>query len=930
MRHDALDNVTLELEYASRVNWSLLHAGVPFLFKLCVTGSLDLACELTLDLLIFSNRDNTTILLNNTRVRVTQDDVKAARNLASVSHADMVHQWLKRQAWSMGDNVEAATLSVRLPDGRAVSCPVEVSPPTYWYRAIDHAGRPTDRLPCTRVTIALRDAHPLPVISHGAHDCAEKAAYPPLAAAIAAPLAAAIAAFVDINDPYVRQDGQEDGLGSRVAEYVRVLEGEKTPSLSKVLESFYKVVLEKRNLRHVDFLHEYSPEEQAVRVLKSDRERGALCLDLVVLGCEVLESWGFSPIFILTDRGGHAVLGAWSEDKGFADGLPVCRDTQTFADLVKNKVVSVLDVTLALSQVSYDQASRDSPLAFSPEAMSGFVYAVDIVVYAVDIAAARGWPRAAPTFRILPLHRPRAVAEWVVPYLERKFPADLQRQRAHITLRSKDQAGSGEMKDDGRLEVDLEHLDDPDALFIPARCEVPGEIEDITLDPSSKWHWPPAGLPRKNGKLALAVLANGGGGKSYLCRRLAKVMATCYLSDSTPSNPVPIFYPLRQFVRGASLLESLARHVGCSGPEDLAHAANHVPLLFILDALDESDFGRAAGSPKDYEELLQPLLSLANTSVFLTGRPAMFPGAPRRFLPPDFTIVYLKDWDKTDDLTSFLRACEHIKGIQFNGGWSTFYDVVFGPSGSQNLRELAKTPLLARMIVQTRDLIEREVRSGEKKFDELDLYRKYTGHCFQRKWTLTGQDLAAAAHKEIALSMYMTGRNALSADNISIDLAAYLMRYGINIWRQFSHHGCVVYGLLVPDKEKTFRFSHLSFEHYFLAERLADELRSSLASSILPGKFRSIGTLGLLDGVPSETTCPGTHHISGRDPQARRTALESRGCKTECACQAQEVVAQRQDCLSAARDSARRRPRRRCLSKPRARIPEWRRFFAAQ
>src|SRR5262249_46055896 len=142
-------------------------------------------------------------------------------------------------------------------------------------------------------------------------------------------------------------------------------------------------------------------------------------------------------------------------------------------------------------------------------------------------------------------------------------------------------------------------------------------------------------------------------------------------------------------------------------------------------------------------------------------------------------------------------------------------------------------PLFARMIVETREDV---VRSGDVT-GELDLYRRYTTTCLNRRQEYVEPAEARGATAEIALWMYVEHTSALATDTILKRLALYKQERSTQFWREWVARDVVLHGFLVPEGDQRFRFSHLSLEHYFLAERLAEELTDLSTRKVLSKLF---------------------------------------------------------------------------------------------
>jgi hypothetical protein len=378
-------------------------------------------------------------------------------------------------------------------------------------------------------------------------------------------------------------------------------------------------------------------------------------------------------------------------------------------------------------------------------------------------------------------------------------------------------------------------LHDPAGFFVPLSARVQGEeAPRPVLDGEEGLI---AGVLAPGGRLAL--LANGGGGKTYVCEHLAHRLARACLELPRGGPVLPIFLRLRDVGRtDEDIVQVLCRRLHCE-PRDLRMVARTRRLVFILDSLEESDFCRLHGDdPAKYVALLRSISSLANGSILLTARPSLFSARAVADFLPGFQLAELARWTD-EEVGTFFRRCAEEKGLRLPGGWQTFHGFV---QEHERLYDLARTPLFARMIAVTWASPSGGKSGLSAVQTEADLYERYTEQCFRRREHQVKVDDAREATGVIAGLMLRYQEDVLPGDTIAHDLARHRLDKGIQHWRIFVERDVLIHGLLVPEggedrqgrRLDLHRFSHASFQHFFIAERLAGELLAAVGGHTLP------------------------------------------------------------------------------------------------
>ena len=777
--------IEIEVVYVKNLNWSLLQLGLPLVLKFRVKAQGQTRTP-TLVFSIGSFLKRVPYKPPENDERDLSGDLRSKLSLSNFS---------VQNAWQIETTPRSEALVIEFSNGERVDLPLEVSPPTYWHRCLPMPGFGGRSIPCHHATILLTPTWQQPTIR------IRDEGVPPENLPIL-PIELAVAALIDPNDPETRQGAAPGTIGHRIDDILKIAAGlraESTSAPSEVLAAF-NMAFRERSTPVAEFLVEFEPAQQAVRLLTKDRERGAVCLDIAVLASEALEARRARPLFILTNGGRHSVAGVWADAQSkFHEAKQLCLDPIEIGRLVAEGKLLVCDPRGSTGEIT----KETSTLAWKTLG-EGFVHAV-------DVSACRQ--------KVKPLERPFAHGtHWVRPYLD---SLDIL-----VGLKATPKAEANLAPSESGTEL----LDDPVGVFVAMRCRPEGRPDTVAvLDSQSGPGWLTQKLVERQGFVAL--LGDGGAGKTYLTRRFASELIA-RRRERGDEAPLPLFFPLRYLSPADRLDEAVARWLGFSGAEVLKSMANSTRLVVLLDALDEAS--RRYTAREDFDKLFAPIRDLPNCSVLLTARSAIFPGNPDQFLS-GFQIANLQKWS-ADDLFRFLVQCEG-KDVVFRNGVGKFHEKL---TRNTNLRDLTQTPLFARMLVETRDYIETD---GDVR-DEIDLYRRYAMTCFRRRPKEISNmtpDRAAGATAETALVMYLLGKDAVPAEKLATDLDTHLHGDGIDVYREFVARDVLVHGVLAPEPslrdEHAFRFTHISLQHYFLAERLYESLSRSLSTQLLPQLF---------------------------------------------------------------------------------------------
>lgn len=313
----------------------------------------------------------------------------------------------------------------------------------------------------------------------------------------------------------------------------------------------------------------------------------------------------------------------------------------------------------------------------------------------------------------------------------------------------------------------------------------------------------------------LVILGDFGTGKTTLSRHYAYKLAQAWVDQSDPLG-LPLYVNLRDLAdfqqMEASLAHLLRQEYGVSVTEvGMQYWLSHGRTLLILDGLDEMLARLDQRHISRELRLLRVFQSRYRVKIVLTCRTHFFRSHIDEALLGDVVRVYMLKWDTTE-IEDYIRRNAGSASDAALSMLKTTY----------NLEELAQTPIFLKMIAETLGSLEGTVHRTR-------LYEHYTD-----RWIL-GQDYRAAMppeekHRfmeELALSMVQSGKPIVPHTHIPKLVRDVMSVQDYDRVRSLEEdvRTCT---FLVRNRDGDYRFSHRSFMEFFVARRIAQELKACM------------------------------------------------------------------------------------------------------
>ena len=377
--------------------------------------------------------------------------------------------------------------------------------------------------------------------------------------------------------------------------------------------------------------------------------------------------------------------------------------------------------------------------------------------------------------------------------------------------------------------------------------------------------------------------ASGGlwNGKDALLRKLAVTLAHRYLDPSSGSGtPAPIYVDMREFSHVVSLrqimLDLLDRsQVHLSSYEAFSHVFTEGRIVLLLDGFDElASKSNLQVTLRNFRELNKSALGKAKLILscrqhyfvddaqvrHFHGAPEDTRVGPRTYTDlyreiagrPNFQIGYLGDFDDML-IAQFLRQ-RHGEAAE-----AVMLETI---KGQYNLQDLARRPVLLEMISDSLQ----EIVSQSGLVTSAVLYQVYTDIWLERNdWntTLTPdarnnliEEFAARASREPDACLHYSEIPRIVRE-LNPDLSSLEMDQCDRELRRA--------GFLVRDSGGNYRFSHRSFQEFFLARHVI----RSIADATTPDSLNFTRELPVVTSEVFRFVC---HSIEGR-PDAMSSAI---------------------------------------------------------
>ncbi len=348
----------------------------------------------------------------------------------------------------------------------------------------------------------------------------------------------------------------------------------------------------------------------------------------------------------------------------------------------------------------------------------------------------------------------------------------------------------------------------------------------------------------KEEKNHISLLGDYGTGKTSFCKKFAHDLALQY-KQNPQANRIPILVTLRDYAKAMNVRQLITdvlineykiSIVDYSLFEKLNKSGK---FLLIFDGFDEM------AQKVDYDVTKKNFWELAkavvpNSKVLLTCRTPYFrtPKEERDVLgkkeedyidireKPNFEILYLLEFDDKD-ITDCLSK-------RFPAEWKTHYEQM---KKIHDLPDLAKRPVMLDMIVKSLDRLQLLKKEKGKKIiiNPAILYHTFTQEWLDRDFR-DGRTFVKPGDKEffmeeLALQMHSTQQMSLHFSKLperikrhfKLDKAAEIDYFDSDI------RTC---SFLKRDNQGNYAFGHKSFMEFFIAQKVAREIKENKAGRV--------------------------------------------------------------------------------------------------
>jgi len=380
----------------------------------------------------------------------------------------------------------------------------------------------------------------------------------------------------------------------------------------------------------------------------------------------------------------------------------------------------------------------------------------------------------------------------------------------------------------------LERIQDP-----RKRRQKSSGIREILDDYIYDW------LDRKT-KYQMLLLGDYGTGKTTVCMRFAYLFAKKYLQFGSRQR-IPLLVSLRDYAHGPGarqlITDFLVNKCNVRINYDIFKKMNRLgKFILILDGFDEM---AARVEPSVTIDLIQNLneLMVTGSKILLTGRPGYFPSQNelessfRSGLPVDpYEKVYAERIEKEVPYFRhlYILPFKHEQVVQllskredelWSAGRITCDQVIKTIETTYNLLDLAERPVLLDIIVKTIP----KLSSRLKRVNAQRLYEIYTDFWIQREETkrrkLISKKDKLLFMEELAFQMFLKEKLVVNYIGLSPTIKEYF-HIQESAKLDYFVHDIRTCSFLNRDSAGNYYFAHKSFMEFFVASKLANEIRN--------------------------------------------------------------------------------------------------------
>ena len=361
---------------------------------------------------------------------------------------------------------------------------------------------------------------------------------------------------------------------------------------------------------------------------------------------------------------------------------------------------------------------------------------------------------------------------------------------------------------------------------------------------------------RSEGQLQLTILGDYGTGKSTVAKRLAYRQAKRYLDNPT-NERIPILIELKNYQKSVSI-ESLITDllinkysVEIKNFNIFKHLNEAGKLLLILDGFDEMatrvDYKITLANFREFDKLISE-----NSKLVLTCRTHYFKNQDEIHKLHEGTEIYKKIDEKGGYAFLFLNPFKEDDFITylkkfFSVTWNKYYQTIVS---TYNLRELAEKPILLELMVETLPQI--KIDENEK-LNHASLYDRYTKFWLQRDdWrSYLKSNEREIITEEIAFYLFIEDKDKISYENLPKLIQEQFPDRG-RFEIEYLDQDVRTCTFLNRDDKGDYSFVHQSFMEFFVAEKLANEIKNKNSTNFKLKKL-SPQIAGFLMNLANET-----------------------------------------------------------------------------
>lgn len=335
----------------------------------------------------------------------------------------------------------------------------------------------------------------------------------------------------------------------------------------------------------------------------------------------------------------------------------------------------------------------------------------------------------------------------------------------------------------------------------------------------------------------LAIFGEYGMGKSSLCEKIARDVASAFLKDPNAGR-IPILLNLRAFIGkvkiDAFITSFLDQECGVQNPKyALFKAMNDAGVfLLIFDGFDEMAVKVDVDTLESNLAEIDKLASSAKTKAILTSRPehfitteeenqALTPAVnPLRIRGADYKLVRILPWDDRQVEMFLKKRIPLIKEVKQS--WQFYRDHI---KRLPSLSEISQRPVLLDMIVKTlpkmiEDNLSIDLPSLYKTYISGEIKRQKIAK--QREFLLT-ENARLALLEELGIETYA---NTISAVTYSEALARIERHINPPVQERDAYTREFLTNSFLVRKGNEYYFSHKSIMEYLVAKKFAQEVQS--------------------------------------------------------------------------------------------------------